>query len=581
MTSQTTHSASNYAGFLQGLERATAVGVDTETTGLRVKEGEDYIQGFSLAYDVGGMMYSEYFPIRHAEGNVDIGILKYTTDILREKTLHFFNRKFDLHSFMTGGIDLSDAFAYDSMLLAHFINEEYPRAKTLDNVGRHYIKKGKVNKDAMEQFTKAFGWSAVPPSLMSPYAKGDAEVTLELGSALLDLFYKKFKDDAEPLWRVELNMQNSLFRMEQRGIAIDLKFCRQYEGIADIEMIQIEDELGFAPSKTSQLSKFLFDELSLPVLEYTPAGKPSMNKSVMEEYERMLAQVDDHRAREVLNYRGWQKANSSFYKPFQHLVDPNGRIHCNYKQHGTVTGRLSCAEPNLQQIPRTSDKVWNGKIRSAFRAAPGYRLVGFDYSQLEFRLAAAYGQEQWLIDEFARADADPFTALSVRIGTDRYTAKTFTYAMIYGAGQEKIAKTLNRKVVEIEDAYDSFINTIPGIIRAKNLATARARSRGYIRYWTGRRRHFRNPEDSFKAFNALLQGGGAEVVKRVLVDVDGTVCDENCQLLLQVHDELVFQIKDGMEDEYSPRIVEVMETLPSSYFGVHFAVDGKVWGDES
>jgi DNA polymerase-1 len=570
---------STFDGFIQGLERADLVGIDTETTGLRVKEGEDYLQGISIAYYVGGMRFSEYFPFRHASGNLGRDELDVLVHALRSKTLIFFNRKFDLHSLMTIGVDLSNAFAYDALILAHLINEEYPRAKTLDNCGNFYIKRGKTDKDAMEKFTKTFGWGSVPPHLMAPYAKGDAEVTLDLGLHLLALYNKQFRADADTLWQTEFDMQNALFHMEQRGILVDLKFCRQYEGIATIEMAQIEEDLQFQPSKTTQLSKFLFDELELPILEYTPAGKPKMDKGVMEEYERMLSKVDDHRARQVLNYRGWQKAASTFYAPFQFLADPVDRIHCNYKQHGTVTGRLSCSEPNLQQIPRTSDKVWNGKIRSAFRAAPGYRLVGYDYSQLEFRLAAAYGQEQWLIDEFARHDADPFTALSLRIGTDRYTAKTFTYAMIYGAGQEKIAKTLNRKVTDIEDAYDAFLSTIPGIIRAKNLASAKARSRGYIRYWTGRRRHFRNPEDSYKAFNALLQGGGAEVVKRVLIDVDRAVCDENCQLLLQVHDELVFQIRDDLVDDYSAQIVDIMQRVPTEKFGVNFTVDGKLWGE--
>lgn len=570
--------SSTFDGFLQGLAQAEYVGIDSETTGLRVKEGEDYLQGFSLAFVVGGMSYSEYFPFRHHEDNLDMAVLPRIIEALSEKKLIFHNRKFDLHSFMTIGVDLSNIFAYDTMLLAHFINEEYPRDKSLDTCAKHYIKKGKVSKDAMAKFTQTFGWGSVPPSLMAPYARGDAEVTLELGIYLLDMYRKKFKDVADDLWQTEFDMQNSLFRMEQRGVYVDMAFCKQYEGISRLEMALIEAELGFEPSKTTALSKFLFDELELPVLEYTPGGKPKMDKHVMEEYERMLSLTDDHRAQLVLNFRGWQKANSSFYLPFQTLSDTQGRVHCNYKQHGTVTGRLSCAEPNLQQIPRTSDKAWNGKIRGAFRAADGFRLMGFDYSQLEFRLAAAYGQEQWLIDEFAKPDADPFTVLSQRIGTDRYTAKTFTYAMIYGAGQEKIAKTLNRKVTEIEDAYDAFLSTIPGIIRAKNLAASKARSRGYIRYWTGRRRHFRNPEDSYKAFNALLQGGGAEVVKRVLVDIDRQLCGDDCRLILQVHDELVFEIRQGLEDEYAPKIIAMMDDFPSTFFGVNFAAAGKDWG---
>lgn len=565
--------------FLQGLRHAEYAGVDTETTGLRVKEGEDILIGLSLAFQAGGQTFSKYFPFQHQEDNLPYEVLSEVEDVLRGRILFFHNRKFDLHSLRTVGIDLSDVFAYDTMLLAQLINEEVPYEKSLDATAKHYIKKGKVSKDAMAAFTKSFGWGNVPAHLMAPYACGDAEVTLELGMHLLRLYEAKFEAEANELWRIEWSMQNALFKMEQRGIVVDQNFCKQYSGIAKFEMAMIESELGFEPSKSTQLSKFLFDELGLPVLEPTPTGKPKMDKSAMEEYERMLSKVDDHRAQLVLNYRGWQKANSTFYTPFQTLADSTNKIHCNYKQHGTVTGRLSCAEPNLQQIPRLSDKVWNGRIRQAFKATSGYSLVGFDYSQLEFRLAAAYGNESWLIEEFSRDDSDPFTAFAARIGTDRHTVKTFTYGLVYGAGKEKAAKILSRAVEDIEETYNTFQSTIPGIIKAKNLAAARARSRGYIRYWSGRRRHFRNPEDSYKAFNALLQGGAAEVVKRVLIECNQTICDDNCRLLLQVHDELVFEIRQGMEEDYGKRIISVMENLPTDVFKVRFAVAGKSWGE--
>jgi DNA polymerase-1 len=527
------------------------------------------------------MLFSHYFPVSHKTDNYDSTVIWETVDILKDKELVFHNRKFDLHSFASVGIMLESNMAYDTMLLAHLINEEYPRSKSLENCARTYIKKGKVQKDEMAKFTSVFGWDAVPPSLMSKYACGDAEVTLELFEELWKRFVKQFGEDALPLWKIELAQQTVLYKMEQRGVGVDLKFCRQYEGIAQLEMWEIEQTLGFAPSKTTALSEFLFNDLKLPVLEYTPGGKPAMTKAVMEEYDRMLERSDDDRARLVLNYRGWQKASSTFYKPFQALTDSRQRIHCNYKQHGTVTGRLSCAEPNLQQVPRSSDKAWNGKIRSAFRASPGFSLVGFDYSQLELRFAAAYGGEEGLIEEFNRIDADPFTRYSKIIGADRYTTKTFFYAMIYGAGKEKIAKTLNRSVHDISDQYDAFVRAIPGIIKSKRLAEAKARQRGYIRYWTGRRRHFRNPDDSYKAFNALLQGGGAEVVKRVMVEWDEKYGDsDDCRLLLQVHDELVFEIRQGQEEVWSERIVEIMERIPTDFFGVPFHVGGKEWGEQ-
>jgi DNA polymerase-1 len=466
---------------------------------------------------------------------------------------------------------------YDTLLICHMINENSPWEKSLENCAQKYIKKGKTQKDAVHAFAKAFGWSAVPAKLMRPYACGDAEVTLELWEKVWRMFQTRFGDEADTLWQYELEMNNALFQMENSGIAVDQKFCRQYQAIATMEMDQIEQELGFAPSKTTALAKFLFDELHLPILELTPGGKPSMAKRAMEDYERILGAMGDHRARLVLDYRGWQKATSSFYTPFQRIADSSNRIHCNYKQHGTATGRLSCSEPNLQQIPRQSDKAWNGRIRTAFLPNEGYKLVGFDYSQLELRLAAAYGGEQWLIEEFSREEADPFTALAERIGTDRYTAKTFTYGVMYGAGLEKTAKILGKKPEDIEQDYRTFLASIPGIMKAKRLAELKTRQRGYIRYWTGRRRHI-IPDDSYKAWNALLQGGAAEVVKRVLVQINRDICDDNCRLLLQIHDELVFEIRDDMVEKYSAMIVPAMETLPTEFFGTKFQVSPKEWG---
>lgn len=582
MTSQTTPTVSDLLGFVDGLQQTGLVSIDTETTGLEVSRGKDYLQGLSMAYRVGGMKFSEYFPFRHQTDNLDLALSRDLEDILKDKQVVFHNAKFDMHSLATLGwnVDKWTGIRYDTMLLAHLINEEYPRAKSLDTLGRVYIKRGKTDKDEMAGFTDALGWGNVPPSLMRDYARGDAELTLELFEELWRRFVKMFGEEATLLWRESMQQQNVLYAMEKQGIAVDLRFCREYDSIAEIEMAGIEDELGFKPSKTTELGKFLFEELSLPVLNYTPGGKPSMAKADMEEYDRMLAlPMFPSSARLVLDYRGWQKASSTFYRPFQTLVDSSGKIHCNYKQHGTVTGRLSCAEPNLQQIPRTSDKAWNGKIRSAFRASDGFSLIGFDYSQLELRLAAAYGQESDLIEEFQRDDADPFTRYAAIIGADRYTTKTFFYAMIYGAGKEKIAKTLNQPLSAIEPKYDAFVASIPGIIRSKKLAEQKARQRGYIRYWTGRRRHFRNPDDAFKAFNALLQGGGAEVVKRSMIRAYEEVTDENCRLLLQVHDELVFEIRDDMLDKYSSGIIEIMEGIPTDFFKVPFKVHGTPWGE--
>jgi DNA polymerase-1 len=585
-----------FNAFIQGMTQAELVGVDTETTGLSVQNRQDYLQGMSLSYNVGGMDFACYIPLKHIdkENNVDPAFFQDVLFQLSEKPTAYFNRKFDLHSIATTGLHypiVPGIISYCGLLLAQLVNENKPFKKDLENCAQLYIGKGKTQKDEMAAFTKTFGWAAVPSTLMTKYAEGDAIVTRELVLELVKQCRKKFGGDFPELWQWEQDMNTSLFQMESPGIHVDQKFCRQYASIAEIEMSQIEENLGFKPSKTTDLAHFLFDDLELPILEYTdgsytdktktilkPNPRPAMTKDVMEEYERMLEVTQDDRARQVLDFRGWQKASSSFYLPFQHLADTEGKIHCNYKQHGTVTGRLSCTDPNLQQIPRQSDKAWNGRIRTAFRATPGFRLVGFDYSQLELRLAAAYGQEQWLIDEFSKADADPFTVLSLRIGSDRYTAKTFTYGLMYGAGLEKTSKILRQPLKIIQPKHQMFLESIPGIMRAKKQVEQVTKQRGYVRYWTGRRRNLWS-SDAYKAWNSLLQGGGAEVVKRVLVKNMQEVCDDDCRLLLQIHDELVFEIREDMVESYSTDIVKVMEEYPTNIFDVQFRVQGKVWGE--
>lgn len=567
---------SEFEEFLSALSGSTTpVGVDTETTGLDVVSGRDYLQGFSVSFNVGDEEWDRYIPVRHETDNMARGDVLRVIEILYTKGLVFFNRKFDLHSFMTMNIDLSVVHAYDMLLMSHMINENRPYAKTLDNVGQFYLKRGKTAKDDVDRYTKLFGWGSIPVSVIRPYAIGDSRLTLDLYFELENRFIKEFGDKAGNLWVTEFNFQNVLFKMEQRGIRVNLDFCATMEGISKLEMIEIEDALGFKPSGSLELSKFLFKTLDLPVLERTPGGKPSMAKNVMEEYDRMLEQHSDDRAELVLNYRGWQKAVSTFYKPFQGLVDSNARIHCSYRQHGTTTGRLSCSSPNMQQIPRSSDKRWNGRIKNAFIPTEGYRLLSLDYSQLELRLAAAYGDETVLIEEFEKDDADPFTALANEIGIDRFTAKTLSYGLLYGAGKEKTSKILNRPLEEVGPIYDKFLKSIPGIIRIKRMCEAKAASQLYIRYWDGRKRHFTDRGEAYKAFNSLLQGGAASVVKNVMVTLDKEVCDENCHMLLQIHDEIVFEIKEEVYDDYKNRIIEIMEEIPTKLFGVRFKVGAK------
>jgi DNA polymerase I-like protein with 3'-5' exonuclease and polymerase domains len=311
-----------------------------------------------------------------------------------------------------------------------------------------------------------------------------------------------------------------------RGVRVNQDFCKEQSEIGYATMADIQSVLGFDPGKSSQLGPFLLEELKLPILKQSiKTGKPSFDKNVMVQYEEILGSRNDTTAKLILEYRGWQKVVSSLYQSLLQKLSPDGRVRPGFKIHGTSTTRLSCEKPNLQQIPREGNKTWNGKAKEAFIPEEGFILVEYDYSQLEFRLECEYTNEPKLIEAFADPTRDVFTEMSQQLG----------------------------------------------------LCSQLAQERGYIRYWTGRRRHL-HPSDSSKAFNSLLQGGAAEVVKRKLLEVDKKLepYGDDARIVLTVHDSGWVEMRPELRPELDPMIKETMADLPQ--FNTKFAVDAHLVG---
>jgi DNA polymerase I-like protein with 3'-5' exonuclease and polymerase domains len=247
----------------------------------------------------------------------------------------------------------------------------------------------------------------------------------------------------------------------------------------------------------------------------------------MNKYDEMLELLpaNDPRkatAQVVLRFRGWQKVISTNYRAYLSMADRNSRVHSNYKLHGTVTGRMSSEKPNLQNIPKAGEKDWNGTLEKAFIPEDGYRLWKFDYSQLEFREAAAYAEDEELINIFSDASRDIFTEMSKTLGWPRDRVKTLTYATIFGGGATHIGEVFG------------------------------------------------------------IGPGAFEIVKRRMNALDREVCDEtHCRMVLQIHDCVVFEIKKGMESVFLPAIKRVMENVKEDQdFGVPFKVTLTEWGSK-
>jgi DNA polymerase-1 len=449
----------------------------------------------------------------------------------------------------------------------------------------------------------------------------------------------KFQTPIKNYWEREQEFLLLLMKMEARGVLIDQRYIRNQRAIGESRMQQLHNELGeLSPSSPRKLLQ-LFNKAGIPLLEdhKTKTGAYSFDKEAMEDYDNLLDMRADKYsdlAKHVREWRGWDKTLSSFYNPYLALVSPDGRLRCNYNQAGTKTGRLSCSKPNLQQIPRSTDKPWHGGLKKSFIAKPGYVLVSVDYSQLEFRLAASlpYSGQANLVEIFNRSldterydkvARDIFIQMCLEMGLDpkdaRQGMKTLTYAKQFGAGMLKIAIMLGDEVPQwVRENYRKpdpkdyghdtqsnlwhmrrqlyresweYIKSLPSakfyqeweakysrLAKFSNFVNETAADTGSIRMWTGRVRHL-DGRSYHKAFNSLIQGGGAEIVKSAMLRLSREVDGPDCQMLLQVHDSVVFEIRESKVDYYVPIIKEVMSRVEEEKdFGVYFAVEEEFWG---
>ena len=581
-------SVDDFCTILENANEDTIVGCDTEGTNIEqdYRDGRGWGTGISLAVRM-GIIFGGYYPFRHPEGNItDAEKYRLRNAIRNFKGYFVFhNAKHDLVSLHTLGIDYPGKF-YDSLLLCHLLNETYPYDKSLEQCAKHYLGDEEAKDDALVKTYAGLllgQWHLIPAEIMGPYATHDSVLALRLAEVVIP---RLFAELPREYWEHKQDFVRTVIRMESWGVRIDQALCEFEAERGEMKMEDIISILHLNPASSKDQYELFITQLGLPERKHSKkTNKPSFDKEVMQEYDEILEGRTEksEQAKLVLEYRGWQKTVSSNYKPYVSLLSPDGRLRPNFKLHGTKTGRLSCEKPNLQQIPRSSNNSWNGKVKQAFIPDDGYSLWDFDYSQLEFRLGTAYAAQYQpdipLIEIFNDPDRDVFTEMSKLENWPRQNIKTRTYAIQYGGGATRLKNVFGLGTLEEGQAIkDDFFRKYPGFEKVMQIASMKVKGHAKLQLWTGRYRHFQFPSsEAHKGFNSVIQGGAADFVNYAMVRLDKEVVNNDARMLLQVHDSLLFEIRNGCEEDYIPRIVKIMQSSPVE-FGVKFKVEVKRWG---
>jgi len=557
---------------IENIDDSTVVAFDTETTGLDYEK--DKLVGFSFCFNENE---AYYVPFAHSylgvEEQIAVNDIKRAIKHLFKYKIVGHNIKFDLH-FITRflGVD-SLPIESDSMILAWLINPE--SALSLDKLSKALLNHEMIAfKDTVK---KGESFASVELVDACRYAAEDALVTLKL----YKLFLQKLKlqnalhliDEAKD---VEIPFINTLLYMEKRGIEVDVNFLEDFlvEVKTTLEALtkSIYELAGseFNINSTKQLGVVLFETLGLPVGKKTKTGYSTD--------EKVLSSLKDKHEiiPKLLEYREVYKLYSTYIDPLLKLAfeDKHHRIHTSFVQTGTATGRLSSKNPNLQNIPTRTPL--GAKIREAFVAGKGKKLIGIDYSQIELRLLAHFSQDPTLVDAFKQDKDIHLQTATILFGPQeakakRNIAKTVNFGLLYGMGQKKLSDTLGITTKEAKAIIEKYFESFPTVKRYFRSIVEASKEEGYVETLLGRRRYFdyERATPMFKAayeresVNSVFQGSAADLIKLSMNKIHHVILDENlpARMLLQIHDELIFEVDANEADMLGKRFRDIMQDI--------------------
>ncbi|QKF65264.1 DNA polymerase I [Campylobacter corcagiensis] len=549
---------------LKNIDSKTLIAFDTETTGIDSKTAK--IVGFSFCFD---KSRSYYAPINHSflgvSKQISPKVAKEAIEKIFSTKLVGHNLKYDF-AIVKNSFDINPPKIYaDTMIMAWLLDPQ--SSVGMDNLANRLYGYKTIKFENIVKKSETF--ASVNFENATKYASEDAWITLR--------FYHTLSNVLDPeILKLGFNLEfpfiKVLLDMESEGIGMDINALKNLSQRLDLEIKQLTNEIydlsgeRFNINSPKQLGEVLFDKLNLPSKKKTKTGY-STNETVLNEL------IDAHPViTKILDYREVYKLKSTYADPLLKLAmqDKNSRVYTNFLQTGTATGRLSSKNPNLQNIPargRLADDV-----RACFVSREGFSFISLDYSQIELRLLAHFSKDPALLKAFKDgADIHERTAISIFGSSDkdkRAIAKSINFGLIYGMGSTKLASELQISRNEAKDYIDRYFKAFTTIKEFLNSLKDEAKSKGYATTLFGRRRLFdfanatpmQYAAYEREAVNTKFQGSAADIIKKAMLEIS-PLLDEDRHLLLQIHDELIFEVKDEFVDSFVKLAKEKMENV--------------------
>lgn len=598
---ETVVTESQLKAWINKIEQAKLVAVDTETDNLDSMQAN--LVGISFGLENGEACY---IPLAHkeqvtiqpqqsdlfaeseetetatgfelAKNQLDLtACLRQLKPILENETIKKIgqNIKYDLTIFANHGVEVQGV-AFDTMLESYTLNST--SRHNMDELAERYLGHQTIAfEEIVGKGKNQLTFDKIAIATAAEYAAEDADVTMKLHQALAPELQKE-PSLVKLFEEIEMPLVGVLSHIERNGVLIDSARLLAQSAEIEVRLAEVEKQVHseagqeFNLASTKQLQEILFDKLGLPVLKKTPKGAPSTNEEVLDE----LAQQGHIVPKLLMEHRGLSKLKSTYTDKLPQMINPKtGRVHTSYHQAVTATGRLSSSDPNLQNIPIRNDE--GRRIRQAFIAREGYKIVAADYSQIELRIMAHLANDEGMINAFVEGkDIHRATAAEIFgvpldevTSEQRRSAKAINFGLIYGMSAFGLSNQLGISRADAQKYMDLYFARYPAVQQFMSDIREVATEKGYVETLFGRRLYLPEIKSSNQmrrkaaervAINAPMQGTAADIIKVAMIGIDKAIHgNDEIKMIMQVHDELVFEVKADKIEQYSQLIKAEME----------------------